>query len=138
MRALTLPPSKSGVTRVTRVTPLAKCPDSLAFTPVTQLSDIAYIRCNATPTCNAQVSAQLLRAGVFARAYQATFAGSTLQAQGVGLSVTQRLRHLAMTDRQTVLHSALSNGRLKSLSGQSLYDLCRGQVADACHLIDQR
>lgn len=42
-----------------------------------------------------------------------------------------------MTDRQTILHSALSSGLLKSLSAQPLYDLCRGQVADACHLIDQ-
>lgn len=42
-----------------------------------------------------------------------------------------------MTDRQTILHSALSSGLLKSLSAQPLYDLCREQVADACHLIDQ-
>lgn len=42
-----------------------------------------------------------------------------------------------MTDRQTVLHSALTSGLLKSLSAQPLYDLCRGQVADACHLIEQ-
>jgi hypothetical protein len=42
-----------------------------------------------------------------------------------------------MTDRQIILHSALSSGLLKSLSAQPLYDLCRGQVADACHLIDQ-
>ncbi|AQY64194.1 hypothetical protein [Pseudomonas veronii] len=42
-----------------------------------------------------------------------------------------------MTDRQTILHSALSSGLLKSLSAQPLYDLCREQVADTCHLIDQ-
>ncbi|WP_455911132.1 hypothetical protein [Pseudomonas putida] len=42
-----------------------------------------------------------------------------------------------MTDRQTILHSALSSGLLKSLSAKPLYDLCREQVADACHLIDQ-
>lgn len=65
MRAHTQPPSKTGVTGVTRVTPLAKYPNSLAFTPVTQLSDIAYIRCNAAPTCNAKVSARVLRAAVF-------------------------------------------------------------------------
>ncbi len=42
-----------------------------------------------------------------------------------------------MTDRQTLLHSALTTGLVKSLSAQPLYDLCRGQVADACHLIEQ-
>jgi hypothetical protein len=42
-----------------------------------------------------------------------------------------------MTDHQVILHSALRSGLLKSLSAQPLYDLCRGQVADACHLIDQ-
>lgn len=42
-----------------------------------------------------------------------------------------------MTDHQVILHSALGRGLLKSLSAQPLYDLCRGQVADACHLIDQ-
>ncbi|MGO4800945.1 hypothetical protein ACEN2T_16835 [Pseudomonas sp. W22_MBD1_FP4] len=42
-----------------------------------------------------------------------------------------------MTDRQTILHSALSSGLLKSLSAQPFYDLCLEQVADACHLIDQ-
>lgn len=42
-----------------------------------------------------------------------------------------------MTNRQTILHSALSSGLLKSLSAQPLYNLCREQVADACHLIDQ-
>lgn len=58
--------------------------------------------------CNAKVSAQVLRAYAFRPSYQAPLAGFALQAQGVGLSVTQRLRHLAMTDRQTVLHSALA------------------------------
>lgn len=42
-----------------------------------------------------------------------------------------------MTDHQVILHSALGSGVLKSLSAQPLYDLCSGQVADACHLIDQ-
>ena len=42
-----------------------------------------------------------------------------------------------MTDHRVILHSALGNGLLKSLSAQPLYDLCHGQVADACHLIDQ-
>jgi hypothetical protein len=42
-----------------------------------------------------------------------------------------------MTDHKVILHSALGSGLLKSLSAQPLYDLCRGQVADACHLIDQ-
>lgn len=92
MRAHTQPPSKTGVTGVTRVTPIVKRPVSLASTPVTQLSEIAYIRCNAAPTCNAKVSAQVLRAGVFARACQATLAGSAPQTQGVGLSVIRRMR----------------------------------------------
>ena len=65
MRAHIQPPSKTGVTGVTSVTPFTKRPVSLAFTPVTQLSDIAYIRCNAAPACNAKVSVQVLRAGVF-------------------------------------------------------------------------
>ena len=60
MRAHTLPPSKRGVTGVTRVTPLAKRPVSLAFTAVTQLSDPAYLRCNAAPACNAKVNARAL------------------------------------------------------------------------------
>lgn len=60
MRALTLPPSKIGVTRVTRVTPLAKSPDSLAFRPVTHLSCLTYMRCNAAPACNAKVITRLL------------------------------------------------------------------------------
>lgn len=59
MRALTLAPSKSDVTRVTRVTPLAKCPDSLALTPVTQFSSLTYMRCNAATACNAKVITQL-------------------------------------------------------------------------------
>lgn len=65
MRAHTQPPSKTGVTGVTRVTPIVKRPVSLASTPVTQLIDIAYIRCNAAPACNAKVSAQVLQADVF-------------------------------------------------------------------------
>ena len=68
MRALTLPPSKSGVMRVTRVTPLAKCPDSLAFTPVTQFSSLTYMRCNAGLACNAKVITRLLWAsGLYLR-----------------------------------------------------------------------
>lgn len=65
MRAHTHPPSKTGVTGVTRVTPIAKSPVSLAFTPVTQMRDIAYIRCNAAQACNATVSPQALRADAF-------------------------------------------------------------------------
>jgi len=65
MRAHTQTPSKIGVTGVTRVTPLTKGPVSLAFTPVTQLRDTAYIRCNAAQACNAKVSAQALRADAF-------------------------------------------------------------------------
>lgn len=64
MRAHTEPHSKTGVTGVTCVTPIVKSPVSLAYTPVTQLSDIAYIQCNAAPACNAKVSAQVLPADV--------------------------------------------------------------------------
>lgn len=65
MRAHTQPPSKIGVTGVTRVTPITKSPFSLAFTPVTHLRDIAYMRCNAAQACNAKVSPQALRADAF-------------------------------------------------------------------------
>ena len=57
-----LAPSKTGVTGVTSVTPFTKRPISLAFTPVTQLSGIQYIGCNAARACNAKVSIQVLRA----------------------------------------------------------------------------
>ncbi|VAV71404.1 hypothetical protein [Pseudomonas protegens] len=42
-----------------------------------------------------------------------------------------------MVDHHLTLYSVLSRGLLKYHSAQPLYDLCRGQVADACHLIDQ-
>lgn len=60
MRAHTQPLSKTGVTGVTCVTPFAKRPVLLAFTPVTHLSGFAHIRCNSTLACNAKVSALLL------------------------------------------------------------------------------
>lgn len=56
IRAHIQPPSKTGATGVTRVTPFTKRRVSLAFMPVTQLDDIAYPRCNAAPACNAKVS----------------------------------------------------------------------------------
>lgn len=62
MSAYTQPPSKSGVTGVTRVTPLAKRPVSLVLTAVTPLSGSANIQCNAAPACNAKVSTMILRA----------------------------------------------------------------------------
>lgn len=64
MRAHTQPPSKTGVTGVTRVTPIAKRPVSLAFRCVTQFNSLAYIRCNAAHACNAKASARMLRASV--------------------------------------------------------------------------
>ena len=64
MRLLIHPPSKSHVTCVTRVTTLAKHPVSLAFPPVTRLSDFTYTPCNASLACNAKLSPRLLRAGV--------------------------------------------------------------------------
>lgn len=57
-------PSKIHVTSVTRVTPHAKRPDSLAFTAVTRLRDLPYTRCNAALACNARLSPRLLRANV--------------------------------------------------------------------------
>ena len=66
MRAYTQPPAKTGVTGVTRVTPIAKRPVSLGFSYVTQLSSLAFIRCNTARACNAKISAWLLRAGVLA------------------------------------------------------------------------
>lgn len=73
MRALTLLPSKSGVTRVTRVTPLAKRPDSLAFRCVTQFSSLAFIQCNAAHACNAKASARPLWASVLHLCLQSGF-----------------------------------------------------------------
>lgn len=52
-------PSKTGVTGDTSVTPFTKRPFSLTLTPVTQLSGIAYIGCNAARACNANVSIQV-------------------------------------------------------------------------------
>lgn len=73
MRAHIQPPSKTGVTGVTSVTPFTRRPVSLAFTPVTQLSDIAYIRCNAARACNAKVSIQVLWAGYLEYMYGKVF-----------------------------------------------------------------
>ncbi|SCZ60388.1 MULTISPECIES: hypothetical protein [unclassified Pseudomonas] len=42
-----------------------------------------------------------------------------------------------MVDHHLTLHSVLSRSLLKYLSAQPLYDLCREQIADACHMIDQ-
>jgi len=58
------PPSKIHVTGVTRVTTPAKHPVSLAFPPVTRLSDFTYTPCNASLACNAQLNPRLLRASV--------------------------------------------------------------------------
>lgn len=57
-------PSKIHVTSVTRVTPHAKRPDSLASAPVTRLRYFRYTSCNAALTCNARLSLPLLRANV--------------------------------------------------------------------------
>lgn len=64
MRVHTQPLSKTGVTRVTRVTSLAKRPASLAFTTVTHLSEIAFHRCNADHTCNSKAGARVLQVKV--------------------------------------------------------------------------
>lgn len=49
------PPFEIHVTGVTRVTTVAKHPNSLAFTSVTRLSNYPYTSCDAARTCNAQL-----------------------------------------------------------------------------------
>lgn len=82
MRAHIQPPKKTGVTGVTSVTPFTKCPFSLAFMPVTQLSDIAYPRCNAAPACNAKVSIRVLWAGALRSSLPSEFRGLRLSMRG--------------------------------------------------------
>ena len=82
MRAHIQPPSKTGVTGVTSVTPFTKRPVSLAFMPVTQLSDIAYPRCNAAPACNAKVSIRVLWAGALRSSLPSEFRGLRLSMRG--------------------------------------------------------
>lgn len=62
MRVLIHPSSKSGVSRVTRVTPLTNRLNSLAFFPVTRSCYIQYSPCNAALLCNARTSSHLLPA----------------------------------------------------------------------------
>lgn len=82
MRAHIQPPSKTGVTGVTSVTPFTKRLVSLAFMPVTQLSDIAYPRCNAAPACNAKVSIRVLWAGALRSSLPSEFRGLRLSMRG--------------------------------------------------------
>jgi hypothetical protein len=42
-----------------------------------------------------------------------------------------------MNDHHPILHSALTAGLIKYLSGQPLYELCREQFADVCYVIDE-
>ncbi|MDU8357255.1 hypothetical protein [Pseudomonas syringae group sp. J309-1] len=42
-----------------------------------------------------------------------------------------------MTESQPILQSVLSGDLFNSLSAKPLFELCREQIADACHLIDQ-
>jgi hypothetical protein len=56
MNALIHTTSKIRVTSVTRVTMLAKHPDSLALKLVTRLHGCSYTRCNSAQTCNAKTS----------------------------------------------------------------------------------
>ncbi|CAI8820840.1 hypothetical protein EMIT0357P_11237 [Pseudomonas marginalis] len=97
MRAHIQPPSKTGVTGVTSVTPFTKRPVSLAFTPVTQLSDIAYTRCNAAHACNAKVSIQELWAGLSRSCLPSEFRWLRLSMRGItllGLAFSQTQSHL--------------------------------------------
>lgn len=82
MRAYTHPPAKTGVTGVTRVTPIAKRPVSLAFTYVTQLSSLAFIRCNTARACNAK-NQSMAAAGrrSCTSAYKAAFAGCPFESR---------------------------------------------------------
>ena len=82
MRARIQPPSKTGVTGVTSVTLFTKRPVSLAFMPVTQLSDIAYLRCNAATACNAKVSIRVLWAGALRSSLPSEFRGLRLSMRG--------------------------------------------------------
>ena len=63
MRVLIHPSTKSGVTRVTRVTTFAKRLNLLAFCPVTRSRYIQYSPCNADLLCNARTRPRLLQAG---------------------------------------------------------------------------
>ena len=55
---------KIHVTGVTRVTTLAKRPDSLVFEPVTLIGDSPYTSCDIDQTCNARATPHLRRADV--------------------------------------------------------------------------
>jgi hypothetical protein len=55
-------PFKVHVTGVTRVTTLAKLPDSLAFQPVTLMNDFPYTSCDAAQGCNARAIPHSLQA----------------------------------------------------------------------------
>lgn len=57
-------PFKIHVTGVTRVTTLAKRPDSLIFKTVTLMGDSPYTSCDIDQTCNAKATRYSLRADV--------------------------------------------------------------------------
>lgn len=82
MRAHTLPLSEIGETGVTRVTTLAKHSVLLAFSPVTCLSAMAYIRCNVALACNTEPRTRLLWATVPRRYWQLD--GRWLHAPDIG------------------------------------------------------
>lgn len=79
MRARIQPPSKTGVTGVTSVTLLTKRPVSLAFMPVTQSGDIAYLRCNLPLRVTLKSASGCCGQALCAQAYQANFAGSAFR-----------------------------------------------------------
>lgn len=75
---------KIHVTSVTRVTPSAKRPDSLAFNPVTLQHAIPYTRCNAHRLCNA-TSKPIAGCGpTLTLGHGANLAGYASYSQGVG------------------------------------------------------
>ena len=85
-------PSKTGVTGVTSVTPFTKRPVSLAFTAVTQLSSIAYIRCNAARACNANVSIKVSWAGALRSSLQSEIRWLRLSMTGNHAGDPERFR----------------------------------------------
>lgn len=80
MRAHIQPPSKIGVTGVTRVTPLAKRLNSLALPPVTHICDFRNTACNADGMCNRRQTIVALLASTS----RAHYAGGTLRIPGAG------------------------------------------------------
>ena len=77
--------SKTHVTGVTRLTTFAKHLNSLAFTPVTQLSNYLYTLCDTALMCNAQLKLRSLLADTRGMWSQSDPRGLRLQNAGRGI-----------------------------------------------------